>query len=354
MINEYIKKIVFILLLALLVYVVILVSPKIMSVLTTIVSIILPFIIAFVLAFALNPIVLKIEQKVKNRKLSIIIVLLGIVLILGSFLVYTIPKVKKEFLEFQDTIPTIIEYIKSLLNRINEYINKLFNSQKALEEINIENKLSTFFNSFMNIGNNVAKNLIYFLSSLFIIPILTVYFLNDYDNIVAFLKGFLINKKRERFLNYLLELSSTMRTYIKGVLVVMLILFVLFSIAFSFLKIPYALVFALFLAITNIIPYFGAYIGAILPVLFALSDSYLKAIITIGVCVVVQAIEANIITPMIQKKYNKINPLYSILSLLVFSRLFGFLGMIIAIPMVNVIKITLKHYPIKFLGVNNK
>lgn len=353
MINEYIKKIVFILLLSILIYIIILVSPKILIVFNAIMGVGLPFVIAFILAFILNPLVIRIEKKVRKRKIAIIIVLFSIVILIGSFLLYTIPKIKYQFDEFKETIPLLVENIKNIINNISEYFSELLGDQKILKEMNLEKKLSSFFESFFNIGSKFAKNILYFISSLFVIPILTIYFLNDYEKITENIKDFLIIKKKERFLNYLIDLSTNMRVYVKGVVIVMIILFILFSIAFTILGIPYPLVFALFLGITNIIPYFGAYIGAILPVVFALSDSYVKALITIGICVLIQAVEANIITPMIQKKYTKINPLYSILSLLVFGRLFGFVGMIIAIPMVNVIRITLKHYPIKFLITSN-
>lgn len=352
MINEYIKKIVFVLLLSLLAYIFALLFPKISFLFSSIISIILPIIVAFILAFILNPLVIRIQKKVRKRNIAVFIVMLSIIVILGAFLLYTIPIAKKQFLDFQDTIPEIIEYVKQLLNKINEYITKLFNSKSVLDGINLEEKLYSFFESFLNIGNKLAKNIIYFISSLFVIPILTVYFLNDYDNICLKIKSFLINKKKERLYNYLSDLSLSMRSYVKGVIIVMFILFVIFTIIFTFLGIPYSLVFALFIAITNIIPYFGSYIGGILPVLFALSDSYSKALITIAFCAVIQILEANIISPMVQKKFNKINPLHSILAILIFGRIFGFIGLIIAIPMVNVIKITLKYYPIKLLSEN--
>lgn len=352
MINEYIKKLIFVLLLSLLIYIIVILFPKISILLSSILSIILPVIISFILAFILNPLVIKIQRKVKKRNISVVIVVLSIAILIALFLLYTIPIVKEQFVEFQNTIPEIIEYFKNILNNINDYISKVFNDKSILDEINLEERLYSFFESFLNIGNKMAKNIIYFLSSVFIIPILTVYFLNDYDNICIQIKSFLLNKKKERLYNYLSDLSSSMRTYVKGVLLVMLILFVIFTIIFTFLGIPYSLVFALFIAITNIIPYFGSYIGAALPVLFALSDSYYKAIITIALCTVIQIIEANIISPMVQKKFNKINPLHSILAILIFGRLFGFIGLVIAIPMVNVIKITLKYYPIKLISDN--
>ena len=145
MINEYIKKIVFVLLLALLSYIIILVFPTLYLIFTKVLGIALPFIIAFILAFILNPLVSKIQTKVKSRKLSILIVISLIVIILGSFLLYTIPKVKYQLDEFKQMLPEIIEYIKRIISDFSAYFQNIFGSTKVIDEISLEEKLYSSF-----------------------------------------------------------------------------------------------------------------------------------------------------------------------------------------------------------------
>lgn len=354
MINEYIKKIIFILLVSILLYLLILVFPKICNIGLSILSIFLPVIIAFGIAFILEPFVLKVDMKIKNRKISVLLVLLLILSILVLLLVYIIPKIKYQFIEFKNILPELIEDIKAFINKTINNINNLLGSTNQITFTKIEERLNSFLYSFLNVGKNIAKDIIHIFSIIFVVPIISVYISFDYQSITSKIKIFLRERKKERILNYLEDLSFTMRLYLKSVIIVMIILFILFTIAFTFLKLPYALVFALIISVTNVIPYIGSYLGGILPVLFALGDSLTKAIITIVICVIIQSVEANIITPMIQKKYTEIKPLYTIISLIVFGKIFGFIGMILAIPLANFIRITLKHYPIKFLNSNNQ
>ena len=106
------------------------------------------------------------------------------------------------------------------------------------------------------------------------------------------------------------------------------------------------------LGITNIIPYLGAYIGAVLPVTFALTESPQKALVVIIICITIQTIESNMISPYIHGRRTNIHPLVVVLGLLIFGGLFGIIGMMVAVPILLIFKITLKHYPIKLKKVS--
>ena len=101
---------------------------------------------------------------------------------------------------------------------------------------------------------------------------------------------------------------------------------------------------AIIIAFTNVIPYLGPYIGAVFPVLYALIESPTKALFVIIAIFIVQNIESNFLTPYINSKMIKTHPLIVILTLIVFGYLFGILGMIFAVPILAIIRITLKYY----------
>ena len=180
-----------------------------------------------------------------------------------------------------------------------------------------------------------------------IVPIILLYLLLDYEKILSSLRIFLIKNNKVKFKNYLGELHKTMSSYIRGVLLVMFILFALFTIIFLILNVENGMVFALIISITNVIPYLGSWIGTSLPVLYVLLSSYNKAIVVLIICVIIQTIEADVLTPLIQGKKTKLHPLIIMLSLLFFGSIFGFIGMMIAVPMAAIINITLKYYPLK-------
>ena len=335
MINNLIKKLIFILLAFVTIYLGILVLPNFIKVIKFLFNIFLPFFIAFVFAFILQPVVCFIQKYVKKRILAVIIVLT----MFFGFIVFTL----------WSTIPELINDIKMLETKLPEitkevetFINKIFQSFSFLPDDyqpTFDN-ITEYFNHYIdrfNIASDVFfSKIFHFLSFFIIVPIILIYFLIDYEKIIC------------SFRNYLADLNKTMSSYFRGVLIVMIILVILFTISFSIIGLEYALFFSLIIALTNIIPYLGAYIGAILPVLYALLDSPKKAIIVIVISLLLQTFESDVLTPYIQGKKMKMHPLIVMISLVLFGGILGIFGMMIAVPVVSFIKITLHHYPIRF------
>ncbi|NMA49153.1 MAG: AI-2E family transporter, partial [Tissierellia bacterium] len=108
---------------------------------------------------------------------------------------------------------------------------------------------------------------------------------------------------------------------------------ILMGIGSLIIGIPYALTIGLLAAITNIIPYFGPWLGGILPTVLAFIEKPIMTLWAIGLIVVVQQIESTLITPRIMSKSVGIHPLLIIFSVLFFGSLFGIIGMILGVPM---------------------
>ena len=124
----------------------------------------------------------------------------------------------------------------------------------------------------------------------------------------------------------------------------MLILFIFASISFFIIKLPGFIILAFLIAITNIIPYIGPYIGGIPAVLIGLSLSTKLGIITLIIIVILQIVENSFIQPFIMSKSLKLNPILIIIGLIIFSHFFGIVGMIISTPVVSIIKILYDYY----------
>lgn len=346
MLTEKIKKIIYILLLSLVIYLFFLIVPKLTNIFDFIFDIIKPFLIAFVLSFLLQPLVLFIQKFVKKRGIAVAIILVLLMIVIIVFCKYVANILIYELEHLSIKMPEIIKELETILNKIFSSIPLFKNYSISLE--NLINENNNFIEDKIFTSETLNKLLSGF-KYLLITPIILVYFLLDYENILNKLRQYLINNNKDKFKNYLGELNKTMSSYIRGVLLVMLILFTVFSIIFAILDVENGMVFALIIAITNVIPYLGSWIGTSLPVLYVLLTSYKKAIIVLVICVVIQTLEADVLTPLIQGKKTKLHPLIIVLSLLFFGSLFGFIGMLIAVPMAAIINITLKYYPINLL-----
>ncbi len=348
MISKGIKQLVFILLLIVIVYVGILLFPSIINVFLFIFNVILPFIIAFVIAFVLQPLVLFIQKYVKKRWIAVLIVLMIFVILIFLLAYFVVPNLINDIKLFVLRLPEISLEIEEIFNKIFRGFTFLPDDYQPTFD-NITNFVNNNLNK-LNMASDVFFSKIFsYLAFLFVIPIILVYFLLDYEKILCYFRDLLIKSNKIRLKNYLGDLHKTMSDYFRGVLLVMLILVIVFSVAFGIIGLEYGLVFAIIIAITNIIPYIGSYIGTILPLLYALLDSPRKAIIVLIVCVIIQTVEADLLTPWIQGKRMKLHPLVVMLALLGFGALFGMFGMMLAVPLAAIIKITFQHYPINIV-----
>lgn len=148
-------------------------------------------------------------------------------------------------------------------------------------------------------------------------------------------------------LDVMVRISKLSRKYLRGVLLVLLILGVLNSIGFLILGLKYAVLLGFLAGFLNIIPYIGVLIGSLFPIIIALitKDSLAYAAGALGVCVFTQFLENNFITPKVVGSSVSINPLASILALLGFGMLWGVVGMVVAIPLTGMLKVVCDAVP---------
>lgn len=148
-------------------------------------------------------------------------------------------------------------------------------------------------------------------------------------------------------LDVMVRISKLSRKYLRGVLLVLLILGVLNSIGFLILGLKYAILLGFLAGFLNIIPYVGVLIGSLFPIIIALvtKDSLAYAVGALGVCVFTQFLENNFITPKVVGSSVSINPLASILALLGFGMLWGVVGMVVAIPLTGMLKVVCDAIP---------
>lgn len=148
-------------------------------------------------------------------------------------------------------------------------------------------------------------------------------------------------------LDIMLNVSKLSRKYLRGVLLVILILGAISSLGFLLLGLKYAVLLGFAIGFLNVIPYVGVLIGSLLPILIALvtKDSMMYAVGALGVCLVTQFLENNFITPKIVGSSVSVNPLASIAALIGFGLLWGVVGMVLAIPITGMIKIVCDSIP---------
>ncbi|MGM0477864.1 MAG: AI-2E family transporter [Bacteroidota bacterium] len=313
--------------------------------LTFLSNIIMPILFSGLASIIFLPIVKFWRRRGLNNGLSVLFTVLLITLvILGGLLVIII-----QSQEIVEEMPQLIQANKDFLNvksfdisseAIADYINE--HSETIQENLqSLKGGIVTFLEG----GFNGLKNTFIFLITC---PIYIFFMLLYRDNVYRFVLAF-HGKKNERndskaIIN---EVKNQLYHYLKGLVLVMLVVGTLTGLGLFFLGIEYALFLGILTALLTPIPYIGVVVSATIPVILALltKDSIWYPVGVLGIFVIVQFAEGNFITPRIMGNSVNINPLIILLSIVVLGSISGLIGLILTVPILAVIKVIVDHYP---------
>ncbi len=317
---------------------------KILNFIGTFLVVISPIFIGLIIAWLFDPLVDWFEKRVP-RVVGCIIVYL--IILGGIFLFFYLlaPNFVGQVKDFASTVPDILKEIVKFSNGFIDSLEKTFNYDLSDIKKQIFASLTDFGVSFttnlpthiMNIGKALVSGIINFGLGLMI----GFYMLYDYDRFNKSIHKLLPKSWKKNFNELTYRLNSSLRNYVSGVFLVMLLVFLTQSIGLTLAGMEAPLLFAMFCAVTDIIPYFGPYIGAIPAIIVGFTISPITGVCCIISIIIVQLLENNFYQPLIMGHTMKLHPVTIMLGLLVFEHFFGVLGMIIATPVIACIKVIL-------------
>lgn len=288
-----------------------------------ILNIFIPVFIGFIYAWLVNPFL----NKFKKRSLVSIILFFIIIVCLFLFFYYLVPLIYKEVNELVKVIPNIYSFFELKLLDLGININSF--------EIDI-NKIIEYVPKYV-IG--FFKGCFKYIGSIFIGLIIGLYMSMEYNKIIEFMIGIIPSKYKCEVVGILDKISIEVRKCVSGMLLVSFSIFILDTIAFLLLGIDSPILLGVLCGLTDLIPYIGPYIGGGIVLLVALSESKGIIIATLIVIVIIQCIENYVLQPIIMSKSTRISPLLIIIGLLVFGNLFGIVGMLLATPLVCIVRV---------------
>lgn len=313
-------------------------------------SILLPFVVAFIVAYFLDPVVDKMEAMGFSRlKATGIIVLLFFVLMLlaGIFL---LPIFAQQLISFIQHLPEYSDYIHyTWLPKIMTVLDHFDpNSVTKAKEAMTQFSGTMFAWASKLIGNLWASGMamVNILSLLFITPIVTFYALRDFDRMIATIYAFIPPKHAPVFREQALLIDRTLSGYIRGQTNVCLILGVFYAIALTFADIQFGIFIGLGTGILTFIPYVGILFGLAVGILVAFFQygDILHLGLVIGIFVIGQIIEGNFITPKLVGDRVGLHPVWIIFGMLSGAALFGFTGVLLAVPVTAIIGVLVRFF----------
>lgn len=316
---------------------------KILGILKDFVIVISPIFIGLLIAWLCDPIVVWLEKRKVPRILGCIIVYLALVGILFLLLYLLLPTFLDQIKDFIGTIPEILNELKDFMNRIfDAFDNHQALNIKAVKE-QIYNSIEAFGSGITtNLPNTVlsfGKSIISGGTTLILGFMIGFYMLFDFNKLNEGMANILPKNWKDNYHELTARINSSLRSYVQGVFSVMILVFITQSIGLTLAGLKAPLIFALFCAITDIIPYFGPYIGAIPAVIVGFTMSPLVGICCVISILVVQLLENNFYQPLIMGHTMKLHPVTIMIGLLIFQHFFGIIGMIIATPVIASLKV---------------
>ncbi len=345
MIHKKEMKILYTLLIIFSIYVLIILSnialPILYQYFMKFVYILNPFIIGFFFAFLLHTLVDKIEEQGINRVLAVFLVYITFIILAIYFISSLIPIVFTQINELTKQLPQFYQSLEDFINNLwiqFDFIPEKYHfNMTDIENWTMDNVFKFRFSTKHMNGILQSFNIIV------LTPIVSYYFLYDYNYIKDKLKKFLTKHNMRYIFHFLKEADEEVGAYFRGLILIMNLMALVSGIGFYIVGLQYPLLFGFIIGYTNAIPIIGAYIGGIPAVLFALTKSWEIAILTLVVIVIVQLIESNIVTPYIQSKSIDSHPLLILLAFIIFGKYFGIIGMIFAIPLLAIILLIIKY-----------
>lgn len=325
---------------------------KILAYLKEIIITISPIFIGLLIAWLFEPLVAWFEGKKIPRLLGCIIVyvlLIGILLLITYLFVPALLDQVKDFVKEAPTIfNNIADFFLNILNR--------FDAGGAINIDNVKKEVTNSLNSFgvgvtsslpkyiLNVSKAIINGGINFALGLMI----GFYLLFDFKKVTKAINNVIPENWKAGYNELITRINTSLRSYVQGVLLIMLLVFITQSIGLTIAGMEAPILFALFCAVTDIIPYFGPYIGAIPAVLVGFTISPITGVCVVISILVVQLLENNFYQPLIMGHTMKLHPVTIMIGLLLFQHFFGIIGMVVATPVIACLKVFFNFFNEKY------
>ncbi|XWK89535.1 MAG: AI-2E family transporter [Phormidium sp.] len=301
---------------------------------------------AVVLATVLNRVVGLLQRTRMKRGIAVALTIILLLLFIVSFLALIFPPIIDQVRKLVDLLPQSLQRLRLWFDWVQTVVpQQLVDNIRSLEGFtqNLQAWASRLFGNFFAFFNNSLGIVLNFLLFL----VVSIMFLVDpapYRRVFVFAFPAFYRRRVDEILS---ECESSLVGWIKGTLFNMLVIAVISYIGLLILRVPLPLVNALLAGLLEFIPNVGPTLSVIPPVLLAFLDAPWKAVAVIILYLIIQQLESLVLVPMVMKQQVSLLPVFTILSVVVFSGFFGFLGLFLAIPLLIVVQIWLREALVK-------
>ncbi|ODN67518.1 AI-2E family transporter [Methylophaga muralis] len=319
-------------------------------------SVLTPFFVAALLAYLGDPLVDRLEKSRLSRTGAVCVVF-GVFLLSGLILLLIfIPMLSGQLVSLFEKMPNYLDQLQSSIEPLLQTIGL------STEMIDL-NTLKTAFKDYWSEAGKFAGDLfgymthsgmviLQLLTNLVLIPVLTFYLLRDWDDLVARIREILPRKHAGKITQISIECDDMLAGFLRGQLMVMLALSIIYSIGLMFIGLDLALLLGVIAGVVSFVPYLGLFVGITLAGLAAYLQfqEWLPVLMVVLVFGFAQSIESMFLTPRFVGERIGLHPVAVIFAVMAGGTLFGFVGVLLALPVAAVVMVLLRHAHHRYLN----
>lgn len=298
-------------------------------------DVLLPFVLGGAIAYFLDPLADRLEALGATRVLATAIITIAGLLIFVVLALLVIPTLVEQSVQLFNTAPSVIRNLVGFLSErfpsLLEEGSTLRSSLQSLGEA-VQSRGGELLNSVVSSAMSLINVVVLFV----IVPVVAVYLLLDWDRMVARVDDLLPLDHRPTIRELARDIDRTLASFLRGMGTVCIILGTYYAVALMIVGLQFGLVVGFIAGLITFIPYLGALIGGALAIglaLFQFWGDWTTIGIVGGIFVFGQVIEGNVLTPKLVGDSVGLHPVWLLLALSVFGTLFGFIGLLVAVPL---------------------
>jgi predicted PurR-regulated permease PerM len=311
-------------------------------------EILLPFVAGLAIAYLLTPVTDRIERIGVNRLAAALLIITLVVMGFVLLILLVAPILGGQLTSFIDNIPGYVTRLQSLLSDpsrpwIQKVLGAGFNADKSIGDLVTQGVgwLTTFLKSLWSGG----RALVSLFSLVVVTPVVAFYLIYDWHRMIRTADSWVPLQQRETVRQLAREIDAAIAGFVRGQTAVCLILGSFYAVALTLSGLNFGLLIGLISGVITFIPYVGSMTGLILALGVAVAQfwpDYSSILMVLGIFLVGQFLEGNLLAPKLVGESVGLHPVWLIFALLAFGYLFGFVGLLVAVPLAATIGVLVR------------
>jgi predicted PurR-regulated permease PerM len=319
-------------------------------------EILLPFVAGVVIAYLLDPLVDRLREHRVPRGLASFIVLLLFLLVVVLVLLLLVPLLQAEIGDLVRRVPQLVAMSQRLADHLMTLAEKYAtpeDMQRARAAVGA--RVGDVFGWFVQLLQTVLTSsvaLFNVLSLVFITPVVAFFLLRDWDRMLAQIDSWLPREHAPVIRAQAAKVDETLSGFLRGQGTVCLLLGAFYAVALALAGLDFGLVIGVFIGLISFIPFAGSMVGAVLSIgLTAVQfGDWTHILVVAGIFIFGQIVEGNFLTPKLVGDRVNLHPVWVIFALLAFGALFGFVGVLLAVPVAAILGVLVRFALARYLA----